>query len=65
MKPLNAVWVESVAVGKIAASIPKEEMMGSATVSEHFPTQEISWIESILFINFVPFRVFETWCGEL
>lgn len=47
---LNCVCVESTAVGNIAASMPKEEMMGSATVKEHFPTQEMSWIVRILFI---------------
>ena len=50
VKPLNMVCVESTAVGRIAASIPIAEMTGSATVREHFPTHEMSWIVIILFI---------------
>ena len=30
--------------GRIQVSMPQAEMIGSATVSEHCPTQEISWI---------------------
>ena len=41
-KPLTAVWVDNTAVGTTAASTPIAEIMGSATVSEHFPTQDIS-----------------------
>jgi hypothetical protein len=39
---LNWVWVESKAVGKAQDSIPKAEIIGMATVSEHLPTQEKS-----------------------
>jgi hypothetical protein len=47
----NIVWVESTAVGKIDASTPHAEMIGNATVKEHLPTQEMSCIVKILFIN--------------
>ena len=51
VKPfLNAVCVDSTAVGKMAASTPIAEIMGNATVSEHLPTQEISCTVTILFI---------------
>jgi len=43
------VWVESTAVGITAVSIPAAEIMGSATVSEHFPRQEISLIATTRF----------------
>lgn len=36
------VCVESTAVGRIAASTPMAEIIGSATVKEHFPTHDIS-----------------------
>lgn len=52
VKPLNAVCVESTAVGRMAASTPIAEMTGSATVSEHFPTHEISCTVMIRFIVF-------------
>ncbi len=42
VKFLNIVWVDSTAVGIIAVSMPKADIIGSATVSEHFPTHEIS-----------------------
>lgn len=41
--------VESTAVGITAVSIPAAEIMGSATVSEHFPRQEISLIATTRF----------------
>ena len=42
VKPWNMVWVESTAVGIMAVSTPIAEIIGSATVSEHFPTHETS-----------------------
>ena len=43
VKPENPpVWVESTAVGTTQVSTPMAEMMGRATVREHFPRQEIS-----------------------
>ena len=50
VKFLNMVWVDSTAVGRIAVSTPMAEMMGSATVREHLPMQEISWIVTIRFM---------------
>ena len=47
MNPL--VWVERTAVGITAASTPIAEISGSATVEEHFPKQEISWMVTIRF----------------
>ena len=55
VNPLNAVWVESTAVGKTDVSTPKAEIMGNATVREHFPTHDISCIVNILFILFKNF----------
>lgn len=40
----KAVWFESTAEGIIAVSTPQAEIIGSATVREHCPTQEISCI---------------------
>ena len=42
--PLNIVCVDNTAVGITAVSIPIADITGSATVSEHLPTQEISCI---------------------
>ena len=50
VKRENMVCVERTAVGIIAASIPIAEMIGNATVSEHLPKQEMSWIVTIFFI---------------
>ena len=36
------VWVDRTAVGSTAHSTPAAEIMGKATVREHFPTQEMS-----------------------
>ena len=36
------VCVDKTAVGRIAASTPIAEMIGNATVSEHFPKHDIS-----------------------
>jgi len=44
------VCVLRTAVGRITVSIPMDDRIGSATVREHFPKQEISWIVRILFI---------------
>ena len=46
MKP--AVCVESTAEGSTLVSIPHAEIIGNATVKEHCPTQEMSWIVKIL-----------------
>ncbi len=42
---------ERTAVGITAVSISNALIMGSATVSEHLPMQEISWMVRILFID--------------
>ena len=42
------VWVERTADGRIAVSSPQADKIGSATVNEHWPTQEISCIVKIL-----------------
>ena len=44
VKPLNAVCVDKTAVGNTPHSTPHAEIIGSATVREHLPTQEISCI---------------------
>jgi len=41
-------WVDSTAEGRMAVSSPQAERMGSATVREHWPTQEMSCIVRIL-----------------
>ena len=43
------VWVDSTAVGMPAHSMPAAEIIGNATVSEHLPKQDISWIAATLF----------------
>ena len=43
-----AVWFESTADGRIHVSVPEAERIGSATVMEHCPTHEMSWIVRIL-----------------
>ena len=43
VKPVKpAVWVERTADGRMQVSMPQADRMGSATVREHWPTQEIS-----------------------
>ena len=42
VNPLNCVCVDRTAVGITAASTPIADIMGSATVSEHLPTHDIS-----------------------
>lgn len=42
VKPLNAVWLDSTAVGITAHSMPSAEMIGKATVRLQRPTQEMS-----------------------
>ena len=50
--PVNPpVWVERIAVGKMSQVTPDAEMIGRATVREHFPTQEISLIASTLILK--------------
>lgn len=45
MYPVNPpVWVESTAVGMTVHSRPAAEIIGSATVREHLPKHEMSWI---------------------
>ena len=51
VKFLNAVCVERIAVGSIAVSTPMLDIIGKATVSEHFPIHDMSCIDTILFIN--------------
>lgn len=48
------VCVDKTAVGTMAVSTPIAEIMGKATVREHFPMQEISCIVIILFIEYFP-----------
>ena len=57
----KAVWVDSTAVGMTAVSTPQAEITGSATVSEHFPTQETSCTVTIRFI-FRPSRMMCSCC---
>ena len=47
VKLLNIVWFDKSDVGKIWHSTPTLERIGNATVKEHLPTQEISWIVKI------------------
>ena len=43
VKPLKpAVWVDKTAEGNMQVSTPQAEMIGKATVNEHWPTQEMS-----------------------
>ena len=49
VKPSKAVWVDSTAVGMTAVSTPQAEMIGKATVREHLPMQEMSWMVTIRF----------------
>ena len=49
VKPSNAVWVDNTAVGMTAVSTPQAEMIGKATVREHLPMQEMSWMVTIRF----------------
>ena len=52
--PKPPVCVESTAVGRATASAPKAEIIGSATLSEHLPIQDRSFINAARFIP-VPF----------
>ena len=54
----NMVWVESTAVGTMEHSTPMAEIMGRATVKEHLPRQEISWMLTMRFINGTSFACF-------
>ena len=45
--------VESTAVGITLVSTPAAEMMGSATVKEHLPKPEISWMAATRFCGFI------------
>ena len=47
------VWVDRTAVGTTQVSTPIAEMMGRATVREHLPRQEISWMETTRFMGWV------------
>ena len=50
MKPVKPpVWVDSTAVGITVHSAPTDEMIGSATVSEHLPKHEMSCIANTRF----------------
>ena len=40
--PKPPVWVDSSTVGRMQVSAPQADKMGSATVVEHCPTQEMS-----------------------
>ena len=61
----KAVCVESIDVGKIAVSTPILEIIGNATVSEHFPKHDMSCIDTILFISFPPFSIYIIFLGYL
>ena len=50
----NMVWVDSTAVGRMVVSTPMAEMTGRATVMEHLPRQEMSWMVSMRFIGGKP-----------
>ena len=43
------MWVDNTAVGMTAVSTPQAEMIGKATVREHLPMQEMSWMVTIRF----------------
>jgi len=45
--------VERTAVGNTLHSTPAAESIGSATVREHLPTHEISWIAQTFFCVFM------------
>jgi hypothetical protein len=45
--------VERTADGSIAVSIPKAETTGKATVIEHCPKHDTSWIVKILIDSFI------------
>ena len=51
MKPGKPVWVDRTAVGRMLHSTPMALMMGRATVREHFPTQEMSWMLTMRFMG--------------
>ena len=42
-------WVLNSAVGRTAVSMPMALRIGRATVMEHFPLHEISWIVTAFF----------------
>ena len=52
----GAVWVDSTAEGRMTVSMPQAEMTGSATVKEHCPKQEISWMVRS-FLSMFPMRL--------
>ena len=49
VNPSMAVCVERTQLGRIVHSRPVDEMIGSATVREHFPKQEMSLRASMRF----------------
>ncbi len=55
VNPSNAVWVERTVVGRTAHSMPAAEMMGRASVREHLPTPEMSWMVSTRFMMLLLF----------
>ena len=53
--PVDGGALDLTAVGRIAVSMPMADRSGSATVREHFPKQEMSWIVRIRFmVLFLP-----------
>ena len=58
VKLLKAVCTDRTAVGTMPHSTPIAEMMGKATVSEHLPTHDMSWMLAIRFMcEFLLLRV--------
>ena len=48
------VWVDRTADGSMAVSIPQADIIGSATVREQLPKQDISWrVSTLLFESFI------------
>ena len=56
-----AVWVERMAEGKMMVSIPHADKMGSATVKEHCPTQEMSWMVNTFLYMMISFLLIILW----
>ena len=51
------VWLDNTAEGRIAVSRPHADMIGSATVREHWPTQDISCIVRIFLYSILNYRL--------
>jgi hypothetical protein len=52
VKPVKPpVCVDNTAVGITDVSMPAAEIMGNATVNEHLPKQDMSWIAAMRFCS--------------